>query len=322
MKHAAAVPILHQRDSATDVRALTEAWCSSATFIFVPAKSGVALSWLEGAVTSLPGAYSADHFALLTSGSTGRPKLIVGRRQRAEHLARILHDVQDSECVEETIVALPLTYCYAFVNQWLWARVHDRRLVMTEGLSRPDRLGQTLAEASNAMLCLVGAQVPMLLHHFGGTSFPGVLRLHFAGGQFPQRFLPDLRQMFPECTIFNNYGCAEAMPRLTLRRADAANEAHHVGWPLPGVELRATPVGELHFRSIYGAVGQVDETGFSPIEGETWVPTGDLACQGEAGEQAPQDRGHHPHRRCMDLSQPAVQLLGPADEEQQGGSTG
>ncbi|HEV7921434.1 MAG TPA: class I adenylate-forming enzyme family protein, partial [Thermoanaerobaculia bacterium] len=218
-----------------------------------------------------------DHFALLTSGSTGRPRLVIGARPRAEELARLLHRVQDSAPVAETILALPLTYCYAFVNQWLWARVLGQRLVHTRGFSHADSLRAALRNAREAMICLVGIQVPLFAQ--GGESYPGVIRVHFAGGAFPQQQLEVMRRVFPNAEIFNNYGCAEAMPRLAVRRASDAEVASDIGLPLPGVELLTADNGELRFRSPYGAVAYVDSAGLHRITTDEWVPTGDLGVE-------------------------------------------
>src|ERR1035441_6572038 len=109
------------------------------------------------------------------------------------------------------------------------------------------------------MICLVGAQVPLLAQYYEDHSFPGVIRVHFAGGRFPQERLDEVRRLFPQAAIFNNYGCAEAMPRLTLRRAEAATVAHHIGWPLPGVEMQSDEGSRVLFRSPYGAVALMDE---------------------------------------------------------------
>ena len=220
--------------------------------------------------------FQAGHFMLLTSGSTGTPKLIVGKRERAEALVRVLHRLQDLEALEETLVTLPLTYSYAFVNQWLWSRVFRRRLVLTRGLAEPDHLRERLASASQAMLCLVGAQVPLLLQHFCHESFPGVIRLNFAGGRFPQEQLPALARLFPKAQVFNNYGCAEALPRLTVRKAEDADEARILGFPIDGVELSTDTDSNLLFRSPYGAVGIVEDGAFHPVADGDWIATGDL----------------------------------------------
>lgn len=227
----------------------------------------------------LPDPLRRDHFALLTSGSTGQPKLVIGARSRAERLAAVLHTVQRNELAAQAILALPLSYSFAFVNQWVWATVHERELVPTEGLKDPAALRQALVGARDAMLCLVGAQGPLLAAAFGGESFDGVVRLHFAGGRFPQAQLPTLRQLFPRASITNNYGCAEAMPRLTIRAADAHELSTNVGRPLPGVELCADSTQLLRFRSIYGAVAVFEDGRLREIGTKDWVPSGDLAVQ-------------------------------------------
>ena len=233
---------------------------------------------------TLPADLQTGHYALLTSGSTGTPKLIVGRRERTEALVRVLHRLQELDDAAETIVTLPLTYSYAFVNQWLWSQAFKRRLILTRGLAEPDHLRERLASASQAMLCLVGAQVPLLLQHFGHESFPGVTRLNFAGGRFPQEHLTALRQLFPASRIFNNYGCAEALPRLTIRRAEDADEARVLGLPIDGVELSIDAAANLLFRSPYGAVGIVEAGTFRRVEDSDWIATGDL------GERMPDGR--------------------------------
>jgi acyl-CoA synthetase (AMP-forming)/AMP-acid ligase II len=190
---------------------------------------------------------------------------------------RVLHRLQDLEPVAETLVTLPLTYSYAFANQWLWSQVFGRRLIRSRGLAEPDRLHAELKALTEGMLCLVGAQVPLLLQHYAGASFPGVIRLNFAGGRFPQEQLPALQQMFPAARIFNNYGCAEALPRLTVRDATEADDARVLGLPIDRVELMSDAGSGLQFRSPYGAVALVEAGVFREVGAQEWLATGDLA---------------------------------------------
>ncbi len=258
------------------IRALDDAW-SAAPSVLVSGASGPGVVPFPAELTAvLPSAFHRGHFALLTSGSTGTPRVVVGDRARAERLVEVLHEVQRSEAVRETVLALPVTYSYALVNQWVWARRFGRRLVVTEGFADPARLRLALDAADDAMICLVGAHVPLLERYFGGAVFPGVVRVHFAGGRFPQEALPFLAAMFPCAEVFNNYGCAEALPRLTVRAAGEAERAADIGRPLPGVELRSDDDGSLRFRSPYRAVGVVDGGVWQPFADEDWVPTGDL----------------------------------------------
>ncbi|MFO1528671.1 MAG: class I adenylate-forming enzyme family protein [Kiritimatiellia bacterium] len=260
-----------------DIARLDDAWAAPESFAFLPARGAHSRAWVEQAVAQLPAALARDHFALLTSGSTGRPKLVVGRKARADALARALHDLQDLDACAATVLALPLPYCFAFVNQWRWARALGRRLTPTAGFAEPDALRTALADARDAMLCLVGAQMPLLEGLAGAAAYPGVTRVNFAGGRFPQEKLGRLRDLVPAARVFNNYGCAEAMPRLALRDAGAADEAAIIGPPLPGVRLRAVDAQRLEFQSPYGAVGFVTDDGFRAVSDDDWIPTGDLA---------------------------------------------
>lgn len=277
----AQIGIVYENGILADPGLLDRLWADLPTMFFVPDRSGISPRWLERAGRQVPGDQTVRRFGILTSGSTGEPRLILGSRRRTEDLVRVLHDLQDSEPVQETVCALPLSYSYAFVNQWVWSRVFDRKLQLTAGFAEPDRLKGALEKARDAMLCLVGSQVTLIRHYFPDAVFPGIIRLHFAGGRFPQEQLPFLRERFPNAQIYNNYGCAEAMPRLTLRRAEDAPEASQIGFTLPGVEMKADAERRLLFRSPYRAVAFVDDEGFHPVADEDWIPTGDL------GEQLP-----------------------------------
>jgi acyl-coenzyme A synthetase/AMP-(fatty) acid ligase len=266
------VRVFHEHEINADLCLLASAWQGDETFALVPDRAGVPGEWIRSSLASLPGPLRTGHFAMLTSGSTGSPKLIIGNKNRTESLARTLHQAQHSEPVAQAVLTLPLTYTYSFVNQWVWTHVHGRTLVKTRGLSHPEELETALAAAKDAMLCLVGVQVPLLAKYLHGRVFPGVIRVHFAGGRFPQEKLGDVGRMFPNARVFNNYGCAEAMPRLTIRRAEDSDQASNIGRTLPGIEMKANSDDALVFRSEYGAVGVVEgEGGFREITRETWV---------------------------------------------------
>ncbi len=258
---------------------LTAAWRAPETFGIIPDKFAGDAAWLESAAARIPGSFLRHHFVMLTSGSTGTPKLIVGSRSRAETLVQELHDRQASEGARAAVCILPLSYTYSFVNQWLWCHVYGRSFIPTTGLSQPAALSAVLADTSESMLCMVGVQVPLLLGHVEDAEFPGVVRLHFAGGRFPQERLPALRRIFPRASIFNNYGCAEAMPRLTIRGAEAHDEAANVGFPLTGVEMRCGTQGEILFRSPYRAIAVVENDVCHEIADAEWLATGDLGSE-------------------------------------------
>jgi long-chain acyl-CoA synthetase len=277
------VIVLREAEVRADFAVLSRRWTESPTFAVVPTNLSLTEEWLRASLALLPEDYKTGHFILMTSGSTGDPKLIVAKKSRAERLVEVIHAAQDDEPALETIACLPLSYSYAFINQWLWSHHMRRKLVPTDGFTRADELKSALDSARNAMLCMVGVQVPLLRSLFGAHQFPGVIRLNFAGGRFPQEHLAHLREIFPNAEVFNNYGCAEAMPRLTIRRGSDADNAANIGRPLPGVELKTGDEDQLLFRSPFRAVAFVEQGSFRVIADDEWIETGDLGRPAENG---------------------------------------
>lgn len=259
---------------------LERAWEGSASVLLAPLRRGVDAAWFSRALSAVPPQFREGHYALLTSGSTGEPKLVIGSRARTEALAGVIQTAQRTESVERTTVLLPLTYSYAFVNQWVWATVHGKRIALTRGLSDLPKLREALAGSAPTMVCLVGPLFSLLHDSLTpGERFESVTRVNFAGGAFPHARLEALRAVFPHAEVFNNYGCAEALPRLTITPAAELVAPGDIGLPLPGVTLRIDEDGELRFRSNYGALGVVVAGTFSPVEPEAWLRTQDLAEQ-------------------------------------------
>lgn len=264
--------------------ALASAWAASESFVVLPHPLSLSPAVLERLLGACPPDMDHGHFGLLTSGSTGEPKLVIGERSRAERLAQCIHQAQALSCVRSTVLALPLSYSYAFVNQWLWSRVRGVPLVPTRGFADPASFFAAMDESPDSMVCLVGSQVPLLRRLVPtGHTFDQVVRLNFAGGTFPQHDLPWLHKLFPNATMFNNYGCTEALPRLAVRAASKSTDAACIGWPLPGVELDADETGALRFRSDYGAVAVVTGAGPHRFEPGEWIPTGDLGKRAADG---------------------------------------
>lgn len=277
------IVVLREAEVRTDPNLLRDLWAGPQSFALLANHLPAEEPWLNKSLAQMPPEYRTGHFILMTSGSTGQPKLVVATKNRAECLAEVIHAAQDNEPVRETLVCLPLSYSYAFVNQWLWAHHLRRRLIVGEGFARPDDLKRMLEAAQHAMICLVGIQVPLLLALFGQQHFPGIVRVNFAGGRFPQEQLPKLRQIFPNAEVFNNYGCTEAMPRLAIRRAADADTAANIGRPLPGVELRRGQEDQLEFRSPFRAPAFIEGNVFQRVADEEWIATGDLARPIEGG---------------------------------------
>lgn len=216
---------------------------------------------------------------VLTSGSTGDPKLVVTSAARLEAGVRAIHAAQGLEDVRATGVLLAIGYSYAFVNQVLWAVLHERRLVLTPGLLTPaDTLAQ-LRAAHVDMLCMVATQLRTLLGlDFGAEeALPEVRVLNFAGAPFPVAEFAGLRTLFPNARALNNYGCTEAMPRISVCEVVSADHpVTDVGRPIGDLEVRVREAdGGIEFRGGSAAAGTLDGQGSLQPMGE-WIPSGDV----------------------------------------------
>ena len=253
----------------------SSAWDNKESFLVLPNKYSGKESFISDFCDDLAEVYRINHFALLTSGSSGQPKIILAQKKRAEELTRIIHSKQNLERIQTAFIVLPLHYCYSFVNQLLWAKLFSRKVHISSGFSRMELLKEELKTSQESMICLVGNQVSLLIDYASGP-FSGVKCVNFAGGPFPKMHFEKVKSIFPQAQIYNNYGCTEAMPRLTIRHCISAEGSESIGPPLLGVDLRTDKEGRLIFKSDYSAVALYENKEFK-IFGNEWIPTGDIA---------------------------------------------
>ena len=275
---------LSNKDIVNNIDLLDRAWSKNELLVLYGLGRGVDRKNVNDEALCLPECFAKNGFAVLTSGSTGLPKLVRGQRERAIALVELLHRVQNSADVKETIVALPLTYAYSFVNQWVWAKRFSKKLVITCGLSDPFELFRAIDNAKDAMLCLVGAQLHLLFKYANGRRFPRIIRLHFAGGRFPTEYMNQIRYSFPSAEIFNNYGCTEAMPRLTVKKVEVEISSNLIGIPISGVSLKAGDDNRLYFKSPFACVAWIEKNALHIVDHKEWLDTGDFAGKDSNGE--------------------------------------
>jgi acyl-coenzyme A synthetase/AMP-(fatty) acid ligase len=217
---------------------------------------------------------------LMTSGSTGAPKLIAADERSTVRGIAAIHAAQGLQEIASTGILLPLAYSYAMVNQLLWAVMHGRRAFALPGLVDPVRTLQGVRDHRIEMLCLVAHQVRMLTAlGLADEQLDCVRALNFAGAPFPMQSLPQLRRMFPRARIYNNYGCTEALPRLTVTQVlDASHPLTYVGRPIESIELRIASgedIGPIEFRGASASIGMVQPDGTLEPHGD-WIAAGDL----------------------------------------------
>ncbi len=218
--------------------------------------------------------------AMMTSGSTGQPKIIATTAARLTCGVRAIHRAQKLDACGSTYAVLPLAYSFAFVNQLMWSVLFGRRLVVSMGMLSPAHLFNAIRETGASMLCFVANQYRELCRVGLHTIAPmkGVLVVNFAGAPFPTELLPQLKALFPAARFYNNYGCTEAMPRISVAEVcDEAASAAEVGVPLEGLKIRVTggDTGVIQFRGESAALGTLRDDLTLEVFDE-WIESGDF----------------------------------------------
>jgi acyl-coenzyme A synthetase/AMP-(fatty) acid ligase len=227
------------------------------------------------------------YFGLLTSGSTGEPKAIVTSAARLAHGIRGIHVAQGLDDIGHTGVLLPLAYSFACVNQLLWSLLYERALHLPEPLSDMANCLARIRASGIDMLCMVPHQARALSKLAGAAEpLPAVHCVNFAGATFPLAEFAFLRRLFPQARLLNNYGCAEAMPRLTcLEITSAAAPVGQVGQPIGDIALRIdgdVASGPLLFHGSSTALGTICAEGKLQAF-DAWIASGDLGMLDASG---------------------------------------
>lgn len=231
------------------------------------------------ATASTPKAPADVWIAMMTSGSTGEPKIIATTAMRLTCGVRAIHRAQKLDDCGSTYAVLPLAYSFAFVNQLMWSVLFGRQLFVSMGMLSPAHLFNAIRETGASMLCFVANQYRELCRVGLDTIAPmkGVQVVNFAGAPFPTELLPQLKELFPAARFYNNYGCTEAMPRISVAEVrDEAASAAKVGVPLEGLEVRVTggDTGAIQFRGDSAALGTLRDDLTLELFDE-WIESGD-----------------------------------------------
>ena len=215
-------------------------------------------------------------YILATSGTTGSPKYVFSDITRNEKLCQLINEKQHLKACKSSIVLLPISYSYPFVNQFLMGYFHNINLLYHDHYKGLSQLKMQLMESENVMLCLTNAYVKILkpLLHSEDT-FPNVKTINFAGGPFPNNEFELLKQKFPEANIYNNYGCTEALPRLAIKAVNKSSDSESFDLNLNGINIRCDRENRVVFKSAYECVGIYCDGNFVDTSEEKYLRTGD-----------------------------------------------
>ncbi len=184
------------------------------------------------------------------------------------------------ESVKSTGILLPVCYSYSLINQLLWAIYYEKNTYINNTLMGPFEPFLYLDRHKTEMVCMVSAQIGLItkIDYSTMPKLESVKVVNFAGSPFPYANLDDLKKLFPNAKFVNNYGCTEAMPRLTMREVIDDNENRsNVGPAIGDIELKIDgedKVGPIMFRGSSTAIGKITQAGeFEPFS--DWINSGD-----------------------------------------------
>jgi acyl-coenzyme A synthetase/AMP-(fatty) acid ligase len=223
-------------------------------------------------------------FALCTSGSTGIPKIVCASDSGITSSVEAINKSQCLDSVENTLVFLPLYYSYALINQLFWCIHYEKWLIITNGLQNLAGFLDLLKNVDIQMICMVGQQIKLLEKLQICTpkySTHSVKVINFAGAPFPYQHLPSIKKLFPEAIILNNYGCTEALPRLTVGSVNQMEPTSKTGPAIPSITLKIESsnnekIGKICFKGPSVSIGLLDTDGkIQPHSSSEWIYSGD-----------------------------------------------
>ncbi len=232
---------------------------------------------IEAGLNNSPDKSEAFLF-IATSGSTGTPKAVAASSEALCAVVNGIHQAQHLSAVERAILSVPAAYSYGLVNILLWSLLQQRQLVLPGASTHPVELLKQAAQQRVEMICLVGTQANMLCQLDDQPALAHVKTVNLAGMPFPSQAHQRLRALFPNARIYNNYGCTEALPRLTVRDVTSGcSPSNNVGAPLAQVSLciEGSERGPVLFKAPSAALGYLQANGqIAPFA--DWIPTGDI----------------------------------------------
>lgn len=178
---------------------------------------------------------------MFTSGTTGVPKGAVISHKNICHTTRVIGEYLDYEKHNSTIIALPMQYSYALVNQVFSQLAVGGTVYILKNLRNPIELFDWINRYSISTFSGVASVFHLLavfqkLQKLEARSIRVVCS---AGAPFAYELFPLIKEIFPKGLVFNNYGLTEAIPRVSYIKETAPNFFKgSCGKPINEMEVR------------------------------------------------------------------------------------
>jgi acyl-CoA synthetase (AMP-forming)/AMP-acid ligase II len=178
---------------------------------------------------------------MFTSGTSGFPKGVVISNANLLASCRAMAAYLEYERFPSAAVALPLHYSYALLSQVLCQLLVGGRVHLFTDLRNPLKFARTVEANGLQTFCGVPSTFHGLMrfHALSPIRMPSVRVLCSAGAAMDLTAFTAVKEIFPNATLFNNYGMTEAAPRIAFCRDDDPRFGEATcGRPMAGVEAK------------------------------------------------------------------------------------
>lgn len=218
-----------------------------------------------------------------TSGSTGALKFPAFADDAVLTSAATIAGYLGLEAADRVALIQPLEHGFGLVGQLFSAAFAGATAIWASSPFADER-AENIVEARATVVAAVPFLLAQLLD-FAIERAP-LRSIGSAGGPLPCRLAETLVAALPGATVWNQYGCTEAGPRLSACPSSSAAFAKgSVGQAIPGVTLSTTPdAGHIVFESkmaMLGYLGDPEATAAARVG--RGFKTGDLGHFDEQG---------------------------------------
>ena len=239
---------------------------------------------------------------IYTSGTTGEPKGVMHTHQSLLFVLDSINEYLGFSQDDRLFSALPLNFGYGLF-QWFSAVYAGATLVLEHSFTYPAQAFKRMHDEAVTSFASVPTVFAMMLAQNAKQPlcFPSVRLLTNAAAALPVEFIPGIRRLFPQASLYKMYGQTECIRSAYLDPALAELKPESVGCAIPGTELLLLDkdgrtvaegeVGNLYVRGPHvmrGYWNQPDKTAEvlvpGPLPGEFMLKSGDLFRQDADGD--------------------------------------
>ncbi|HAT6957744.1 TPA: AMP-binding protein [Legionella pneumophila] len=214
---------------------------------------------------------------LFTSGSTGKVKAVQLSSINIKANCHAVIKALEFKKVQDQLLFLPLSYSFGLLGQLLPGLMFglstrlithftDIKMLMEQGT-----IPQMWSGVPSHWVAInaIAKRYP--------DSAAKINAIVSAGAPLSTALRTDLKQIFPNAIIYNNYGLTEASPRvLTYSSDDPLFTENYAGYPVGDWKVKLSSEHELLIRGTQMMLGYLGEKDSTKIQ-NGWLSTGDIA---------------------------------------------